>query len=815
MGAIIGGLYAAGYTAQELDSILTTLNWNEAFTGLTERERAGEFFDQKAEADRSIVTLRFKHWTIVPPDAISGGIRFMGLLNSLVWNAPYHFLNTPLAKGSVPRTSVPSFDALKIPFRALATDLVRGTTATLGSGDLAMAIRASATFPLRFSPVKQDSMLLVDGGLLANVPVQAARAGNAAVRPDLVIAVDNTSPLLQREELGAAWSIADQAATVMMRARSEAEAATADVLIKPLEGDKWLRTHSNTDFTNLRSLILAGERAAEAALPAIRALIVTPQAPNNLPATATDDSSAAPLISSIIVSGVSAVPRDSLRGVVQAFAGQPATAAMLQRIDERVTAWYRKAGYSLAQVQVRFAAQDESTRAMKDHTLETTAVVVDCNEGLVRSVRVIGDSSGVVTPLSATRRKLIERELPFRTGEPFNADKTLQAWQGLMATNFFNELTIRPTMHTPSVQPALNSQSDTTKAADRAGIDVEVRAEERASALVRVGARIDNERNLQLGADMIDDNLFDTGLKTSLRLAGGLRNFYGQATVSALRIFNSAWQLDLRGYAGRMNMYRYRDSLMPLPFFERVRFGETAIDRVGFKAAIGQEIERNGLLTAEFRYELQRFFTFESTSRPALTPLNTLKLQARFDNQDRAFFPTVGPFLDISLEFPVLNLAGGVGFTKIELNYANTISWGAEREHTVRPSFHVGLADLTLPQTEFFSLGGEEMFYGMREDEMRNAQLLRASLEYRYRLPFRVFGFDTYLAARYDAGSTWDDATRIRISDVRHGVGVSAAVNTPFGPARVSLGRSFYFIENPNGAVWGPPMVYFSVGIKI
>jgi NTE family protein len=818
IGAIIGGLYAAGYTAQELDSILTTLNWNDAFTGLAERERAGEFFDQKAEADRSIVAVRFKNWLLVPPDAVSGGLRFMGLLNSLVWNAPYHAPTVSHSTNAAPNATrfANGFDALKIPFRAIATDLVHGTIATLGGGDLAQAIRASATFPLRFSPVKQDSMLLVDGGLLANVPVQAARAGTSALKPDIVIAVDNTSLLAKRENISAAWTIADQAATVMMRARSEGEAATADVLIKPLERDPWLRNHGNSDFTNLRSLIVAGERAAEAALPALREAFARIASPS-VHTLRTDDSSAAPRIGTIGVSGVSPKPRDSLRLIVQAFTGRPATRAVLQQLAEAATAWYRKAGYSLAQVLVRPATQDESSRAMKDSNLEMASIVVVCNEGLVRSVRIIGDSSGITTPLSTTRRKLIERELPFRKGEPFNAEKSLVAWQGLMATNFFNDVNIRPVLSAvpassfAAVVPPASSLENT----DGSGVDVEVRAEERASTLMRFGARIDNERNVQGGLDVIDDNLFDTGLKTSLRVAGGLRNTYAQVTVTALRILNSTWQLGVRGYVGRTNIYRYRDSIMPLPNFERVRFGESAIDRIGFKAVLGEEIERNGLLSAEFRYEQQRFFDFDNPLRPALVPLNTLKLQARFDNQDRAFFPTVGPFLDISLEFPVLNLPGGVGFTKIELNYANTVSWGEEREHTIRPSLHVGLADQTLPVTELFSLGGEDIFYGMREDEARNAQLLRASLEYRYRLPFNVFGLDTYVSARYDAGSTWADATRIRISDVRHGVGVSAAVNAPFGPARVSLGRSFYFIENPNGAVWGPPMVYFSVGIRI
>lgn len=826
IGALIGGLYASGYTADELDSILTGLNWSELAGSLNEREREGEFIDQKAETDRSLLSLRFKNGKFVAPEAISRGFRLTTTLNSLVWKALYQ------ARGN--------FNSLKIPFRAIATDLVRGESVALQSGDLVTALRASATFPLRYTPVKMDSMLLVDGGLLANVPVKTARSLGA----DIVIAVDNTSPLLARDELNAVWTIADQAATVMMRRLSTAEAATADILLTPLSEDSVLMRHSNADFTNFRRLIEAGERSALAVLPSLLKRLPPRMQQPRMQQQSTESqqyisfSSISPeypvkdehsaqkynhplRVQSIAYTGVSALYRDSLEAYICRYTDSLATPDVLSRLHDSVAHWYQKRGHSLAQVHVRrfpvYAAhtkedqltQHISTSGLKADTHDTanshqwhgaehfsesaSIILIACEEGFIKSVRY----NPSMQPLPSNRQTLLERELHLREQTPFNADNVLRSWRGLMATGLFNEIAISSVYRADG------------------GIDVEVRAEERPTLAVRLGARIDNERNVQGGLDIVEDDVFDAGVRASLRVAGGLRNFYGLATLSVPRIFGTAWQFDVRGYGGRTNLYLYRDKPLPLPNFERLRVGEAAIDRLGAKAMISQQIERNGLISAEFRYEQQRFFDFADPSRPALQSLNTLKLAARFDTEDRADFPTVGRVLDLSLEVPLFNISGGAGFSKAQVVYANTVSWGQSHEHMIRPSFQFGFADLTMPQTEFFSLGGEDSFFGMREDEMRGTQIAVVSLAYRYRLPWRVFGMDMYASLRYDTGTTWATPALIRISDMRQGVGVSAALDTPFGAARVSLGQSFYFIENPNGVVWGPALAYFSIGIRI
>jgi NTE family protein len=159
IGAILGGLYASGYSPEELEELVRRTDWN-TLLALQEQERRELFVEQKLERDRSLLTLYFENFRPILPLAVVTGSRITAFLEQLLWNAPYQSSD---------------FDRLRCRFRAVATDLLRGESIALNSGDLALALRASASFPLRYPPVQWDSLLLVDGGLKANLPVRLAR----------------------------------------------------------------------------------------------------------------------------------------------------------------------------------------------------------------------------------------------------------------------------------------------------------------------------------------------------------------------------------------------------------------------------------------------------------------------------------------------------------------------------------------------------------------------------------------------------------------------------------------------------------------
>ena len=160
MGSVIGGLYASGWSPAEIESLTIATNWEEA-TSLSDAMRRTELFvDQRLAGERSFLTIRFDGFDPVIPASISSGQRLTTLLHSLTLQSVYH--------------PSPSFDDLRIPFRAVSTDLVSGRRVVLDRGSLAEALRASLTVPLLFTPIERDSMQLVDGGLVDNIPVDVA-----------------------------------------------------------------------------------------------------------------------------------------------------------------------------------------------------------------------------------------------------------------------------------------------------------------------------------------------------------------------------------------------------------------------------------------------------------------------------------------------------------------------------------------------------------------------------------------------------------------------------------------------------------------
>lgn len=242
MGAIIGGLYASGMSAVDLERVLAEVDWSRLFDDRTSRKlrsfrrkRDDDFYLVKNSPGISWLHLDF-------PPGVLGGRR----------------IDLMLKRYTLPVVSVRDFDALPIPFRAVATDLASGEKVVLDSGDLAMAMRASMSIPVVFAPREIEGRLLVDGGLSDNLPVDVARRMGAEV----LIGVDVSSPLRGKDELGSVLDVTEQLTDIMTRRNMNEQLESleaADVLIEPNLGDL-----SMSSFERSKEAIAAGSRAAEA-----------------------------------------------------------------------------------------------------------------------------------------------------------------------------------------------------------------------------------------------------------------------------------------------------------------------------------------------------------------------------------------------------------------------------------------------------------------------------------------------------------------------------------------------------------------------
>lgn len=235
IGALVGGMYSVGYSIEDMDSIFRLEKISSIFNITDKTERNELFLYQKQLDQRNSIKLNFDDFKFEIPKSLSYGKNFDLFLKDIFWRSKY--------------SAYSDFDNLKYKFRAVTTDLVTGNNVTLSRGNLITAIKASASIPLRFPPVKVDSMFLVDGGIKSNVPIDIAK--NLGV--DLIIAVNTTSELLDKDLLNEPWNIADQVVSILIKDKLNETLKDADILITPE-----LNNYNNLDFSDIDFLINKG-----------------------------------------------------------------------------------------------------------------------------------------------------------------------------------------------------------------------------------------------------------------------------------------------------------------------------------------------------------------------------------------------------------------------------------------------------------------------------------------------------------------------------------------------------------------------------
>lgn len=255
-GAIVGGLYASGYSAAELEQILTNIDWQQALSSSAPRSQRS--FQRKEDDDGFLIKLNI--------GIKDGDLRLpTGLITPNNLRLTLRDLVSPIAERE-------SFDDLAIPFRAVATDLETGQAVTLGKGDLTSAMIASMAVPGLFPPVERDGKLLVDGGVSNNVPVDVARAMGA----DIVIVIDISSPLQAKEDMASLPQVINQLALILTNQSAAAQLATLtdeDVIIRPI-----LSGISTVNFENASKAVPRGEDSARQVAAALQRLSLPPEA---------------------------------------------------------------------------------------------------------------------------------------------------------------------------------------------------------------------------------------------------------------------------------------------------------------------------------------------------------------------------------------------------------------------------------------------------------------------------------------------------------------------------------------------------------
>ncbi|MBN1541500.1 patatin-like phospholipase family protein [candidate division KSB1 bacterium] len=784
IGSIIGGLYASGYSPEELWDIFNKLDFADI---LRDRpQRSSLFLGQKEKGRQPVLQIRLDGFVPTLPEAYTPGQKLTELLTDWILRAPYHHEQ--------------DFDRLRVPLRIIATDLLRGTKVVIGDGDLVTAMRASIAIPLLISPVEYKNSLLADGGLLDNIPVSETRKLGA----DLVIAVDSTSPLRDRESLRAPWEIADQVTTIMQVTKKESELQKADFIISLKDVPI---TSMEVDEDVFRLLYETGYRNTVEVIDELRQAIEPRQESDSLDCVWTfsgyrlemeimdslstklsvtttnriseddiqrdlwrlyetgnyctvcaeivvDDADTLiiyraqnhPVLKNVLLQG-NTILADSL--LLKPFApllGRPLNQWSSRSALAELVKMYKLQGFVLASI-------DSIT-----FNPEKGIASIVINEGRIGRINYSGNQK--------TKTWVVSRDFSLQKNRVFQLEEAKTGIKNVYATGLFHSVVLKP-IHNGS------------------SWEIELELQEKSSTLARLGIAYDLERRARVFAEYSDGNFFGTGNDLTFHALYGGRDVKTWVNLRSDRILKTL-------LTGEVDLL-YSESLH-YAYETYRRIGEYRRKSRGARLNLGRQIERLGTISGFVRLENIKL---ESRSGSGYNTgemiISTLGFISTVDSRDQIPFPRTGKYHQFIYETSSGKFLGSdLSYFKVQNQLSSF--WTFFHRNTLSPQIFWGVSDLTMPFSEQFRIGGMNSFYGLRQDESIGRHVFITRLEYRYFFPWKAFA-DVYISARFDFGAVWEKSVDIKSNDFISGKGVGIAFATPIGPLALAYGRSSMGID--------------------
>jgi len=296
MGAIVGSLYASGYSAKELDSIFRSVDFNVLIQD--DLPRKAKTFYEREDSEKYALTLPFDDFKIGLPRGLSKGQNFFNEFAKLTSHV--HEVN--------------DFDKLPIPFFCISTNISTGEPIILDKGYLPEAVSASGALPSIFSPVELDGVLMTDGGVANNYPVEEIRKKGA----EIVIGVDVQDSLLPKEQLNSVTNIMLQISNFRTIDDMKSKIPKTDVYIKPSISD-----FSLISFDQADQIIANGEKATFANYEKLRAIKRLQK--TSSPKKQVHKNSDTLLISNLVIIGNQRYTRSYIKGKLKLKLNNPKT----------------------------------------------------------------------------------------------------------------------------------------------------------------------------------------------------------------------------------------------------------------------------------------------------------------------------------------------------------------------------------------------------------------------------------------------------------------------------------------------------------
>jgi len=784
MGAIIGGLYASGIAPDSLEKLARVVQWKELLQNSPPRARL--LLSQKDKSANWFVSVPMRNFQPQWPTGATSGQTVYNYISNLTQGATYRCAS--------------DFDRLPVRYRAVATELVSGQRMVFASGELAFAIRAAMAFPLAVTPLRHDTLLYADGGLVDPLPVNLAHELSACP----VLAINTTSGLEKMDRLDNPYAVANQATTVMTATLLRQSLAAADFVCAPDAGGV-----GNTSFEAVDTLIASGYRAGKKVAAQIwedYTLSADPGNPGNEPLSAAlmaddhlDLSDCPPSLRTLLASQkpvrekdainalaetaetgwfdsatISTTANDSGHGLrwllsarrppvlsavrfqtPEVFADSTLRRILALPVGQRYGAPALAEG--LRRIVAFYAAHDYALTDIADAALDSEGVLsVTIDEALLARVELQGNRR--------VKSWVVLRSFPLKQGSPYNSHLVERGLTDLHASGLFEQVT------TEVVRTDL-------------GPLLRLRVTEKTTDAIRLGLHHDLEYQSEGFIEWANINMFGLGNELTLHAQHSPRRDWLFLRARADRIFETYLTSAATGYWHRHERRIWADHR---------ESGTFTTERLGLEFFFGQNISRAAqmaMLVDVERIDLAQSLDSSSTR----INLTRLALTGNVDDLDDAEFPTHGHRLFARLQWADRLFGGRVIFRAFDGDGLWVIPLHNRLSCDLSARF--ATAERRLPIYEQFSLGGRRSFMGLNDDELLGDKLLRGSLGARYRFYTR-----SYIKVRFDAGAVWGHFARIDLRhDLRIGFGGGLAFDTPLGPLEILGGfadrheAQFYF----------------------
>jgi NTE family protein len=740
MGGIIAALYSMGYSGTEIQELAENMDWGSFFSDTP--KRSIQPFFQKRQSGKYQFEFGAEGFVPTPPSGLIFGQKISLFFSSLT--IPYEHLN--------------DFDELPIPFRCVAVDLISGKEVILKDGSLSTAMRSTMSIPSVFSPVQREDYLLIDGGLLNNLPVNVAREMGA----DIVIAVDLNKPLYNKEDLDSAFYILQQSVKIVELNHSTINASQADFVIRPD-----LKTYTMFDFIykdKLKGIIQEGDKAAERSWPVLKEMLekqhILESEYLNTKETSTDN----PVIQSILIKGLKTIPYKVITSKLEIEKGKLFEEEELKKKFSEVKQDLRlnSLGYKIIPV-----SPDEVKLIV---TLEET------ENPKIKQLYITGN-----TNLSA---HFIERLFGLKKDTRFSEKEIRNKILKMYSFGYFTNIQYE-------IIPLEKNE---------VGLHLSVKESKQNS--YHLGVRYDDRHKIVGVAAFNAKNVLFPGLRSE-----------NEFQFMGLTRFHSSLYYPTRSMAMPAYPYfnlEYKD--IPTHIFDGMghvllNYRNRSVD-LGFGAGflLSNTINSEIGIHQEFMMLKKDASDIEDLYFPELKE-SLRKICATFtiDTLDDILLPSKGIYLRAEYEASLKKLGSDKEYRLFGLS---ADIYNTYKDHTLRLNAFIGTSSRSLPLYKFFNKGRPLAFIGMDYDQVFANSIKILRVDYRYNLNNLIhFAFMSNIA--FDVEKRFPEKTYS--PEILWGTGLGIQLYTPLGTAELTYGLGSKSFEFPKRT---QDVLYLTLGTK-